>query len=556
MGSVLSGCSSLRFFLVAVPVLVGLIEPGEGFFSSVVWTACACATNFYMYSVYDQVDLEDEDSTLLSRHRLEHVVVQSLTVGQLVLTIAYKSLLRKRGQEQKYVLQLQASKESAEAAARLKQEFLATMTHEIRTPLHGLLGIAAVIASSTLTEEQSQNLKLLRQCGDVLLELVNSVLDLSKIESGLLTLENSSFDVSVVLQKVHDVLDGMATAKGIKLKTFIHSQVPKNIKADFGKLLQVVLNLASNAVKFTPRGEVEILVETSPSKSAEIEDHTQSYAGTRLRKKIQQRSFSEVFPGNMAHKEPDKWLLFSICDTGPGVPLSMQKKIFDPFVQGKEGEFHTQKGNGLGLTISRKLVEHMGGEIGVQSNSKSGSVFWFTIPLLYEQEEFCLAQHTFSLQRQRSFSAPKSVPPSNIQILLTDDSNLNVTIALKFLEALGYRNVDVATNGRIALDKMTHFFSQERNENTINIILMDLFMNEMNGYDSTQAIRQLESTAHKNVPDLKPRKQVYIIGVTANCAGNERSRCLEIGMNDFLSKPFNRQQLKDILDKAVSILTN
>jgi signal transduction histidine kinase len=383
--------------------------------------------------------------------------------------------------------ELKRAKEKAEEASRAKEQFLSMMSHEIRTPLNAIIGVTNLLSQMELTTDQRENVEILSFSAKNLLNLINDILDLSKIEAGKMELEELEFDLKALLTNLTESFRHKAKEKDLQIKLHIDKNIPALLIGDSVRISQIINNLMSNALKFTEEGYVQLTVRLAKTFEDSIE------------------------------------ILFAVSDTGIGIENDRLQSIFENFSQAGKDISRKYGGTGLGLAITKQLVELQGGSISAMSTPMVGSTFSFQIPL---KKVLSREEKNPNLLGKEQTAAPIEMPQrlEGVHVLVVEDNRVNQTLVRKFLTNWGAA-VTLAENGKRALEKLAQM--------RFDIVLMDLQMPEMDGYEAAIQIRRNESTL----------AQIPIIALTASTLTKERERAFQVGMNDYITKPFDPAEL-------------
>ncbi len=426
-----------------------------------------------------------------------------LAVAGWLLAMLLWNLIRTRSDLTMDLSKLRESEQLARVADRAKTEFLANMSHEIRTPMHAVLGMAEVLLEMDLPARAQQPLEVIQASGEALLSLIDDVLDFSKLEAGTLILVENPFDLHQLLEKVVSLLSARADEKGLAFAYERGSGIPRHVRGDGARLRQVLLNLGGNAVKFTREGKVRFRVESLAT----------------------------------AERDADSGeIRFSVQDSGIGISVDDQRRIFDTFIQADSTSARKFGGSGLGLAISKQLVERMGGELGVESERGVGSTFSFRLPLPASEPPAEPADTGDPEARARQ--------RAGFRVLAVDDQPANRMVAISLLESLGYQ-VETAASGREALSRLA---AARQGGESFAAVLMDCQMPELDGYDTTRGLRADEA---ENGGAGRQGAGIPVIAVTAHVLAGERQRCLDAGMDDYLAKPVRKADLAARLDRLL-----
>lgn len=385
--------------------------------------------------------------------------------------------------------------ENRESSEKAKQIFLVNISHEIRTPMNGIMGFAKLLEGHLIEQDHDESLQMIIKSADQLMAVLNDILDFSRLESGDINFQNLPFPVKDTVHSIYRMMEDGAKCKGLNFSYDIPDTLPEVMSGDAVRLGQILLNLTSNAIKFTEKGGVKISLKLLEEQEDRIS------------------------------------ILFNVRDTGIGIPVSKQESVFDFFEQVNSDTSRRYAGTGLGLSIVKRLVELQGGEVALDSVLGQGSDFHFTLYFMKVSEP--IKSEVMKTGSRQQY--PITQNGKGVKILIVEDNPINQLLVIKVLENQGY-DITVAGNGRIALE--------EFDKQSFDVILMDLQMPELDGYETTRIIRKMSGE----------KGEIPIVAMTAHTIKGELEKCVSIGMNDYISKPFNAselyQKIETIMEKA------
>ncbi|WP_214070854.1 response regulator [Mucilaginibacter sp. dw_454] len=415
----------------------------------------------------------------------DEIGVLATAFNEMTITLEYNMMDLKNAEDN-----LIKERDRAEASEKVKQLFLANMSHEIRTPMNAILGFARLLEEALTDKELLEYIHIIIKSGDDLLVILNDILDFSRIEAGKVNFEQQPFSLKSTVDSILLMMESKAQQKNLRIKSNIDQVIPKILIGDSVRLSQIMLNLVSNAIKFSDNGEIDIAITM-------VDENSQNLI-----------------------------IDFVIKDTGIGIPLEMQGKIFESFEQATTDTIRKFGGTGLGLSIAKQLVEMQDGKIFVKSEPNKGSEFYFRLPFLKEKSR--ISKNNVAVNNGGILEKSGK----GVKVLVVEDNTINQMLIVKVLQKRDFE-IDVAENGVVALNRYKN--------KDYNIILMDLQMPEMDGYETTRRIRSMEA----------PKKDTPIMAMTAHTIKGERERCLAIGMNDYVPKPFN---VAELLEKIFELV--
>ncbi len=470
--------------LVLLPLMVRLFYVGGD-----IYYALSAMTGFFLgvmiMAAYRMNRLSYAELRLSYQNE---VLISELTAAGQNLETLNRDLKEEIWHSKQIEIELQQAKENAEKMSQAKGEFLANMSHEIRTPMNGVIGTLQLLEASELTSAQLEYVQTANKSAEALLSILNDILDLSKIEAGKLSFEIIPFDLGEIIHDLVVLYSLKAEQQGVTLSCHIDEKLPVTLRGDPTRLRQILLNLISNALKFTQQGTVDIVVTT------------------------------------LSAGEGCMDIKIAVTDTGIGIPEHAQSSLFKAFTQADGSTTRKYGGTGLGLAIVSQLVDMMGGELGMKSTEGKGSTFWFVVPFEVSR---------LKLKKSQNYHTIKVACALTGKILLVEDNPVNQMVARKMLEKIGV-SVTLVNNGLEALTALDN--------NSFDLVLMDCQMPEMDGFEATRVIRQ------KHIQVLSG-SALPIIAMTANVMEGDKQGCLDAGMDDYIGKPVKTDELETVLQR-------
>ena len=432
------------------------------------------------------------DATALKQTALTLTTKWQLKQESIKYTENLEKEVKERTQQlNELVAELKKMKNKAERASAAKSEFLANMSHEIRTPMNGVIGMNNLLQETELTEKQHELSDMIHQSAESLLRIINDILDFSKIEAGKMQMEQIPFNLHDTVKSATEIIGFSAKEKDLTLNVELDDHLPETLVGDPTRIRQVLLNFGSNAVKFTSSGSVTYNIDL-----------------------VRQNGNNVV-------------VKFSVTDTGIGIPEKKQQQLFNAFSQADSSTTRKYGGTGLGLAICQKLANLMDGDIGVESTVDEGSTFWFTAHLKNSDQKIDSSEKKQPIDQDFT----KRVRAEQLTVLVAEDDQINQQVARRLLEKEGFEVV-IVENGLETLEEIK--------QNSYDLLLMDVNMPEMDGLEATAKIRELEQGSGDHLP---------IIALTAGAMDGDRELCLEAGMDDYISKPIQKNALEKNLQR-------
>jgi signal transduction histidine kinase/ActR/RegA family two-component response regulator len=435
----------------------------------------------------------------------ERLPLAAIVAAAAVVGVALLGLLRSLAHAGGANRALELERDSALAASDAKSMFVATVSHELRTPLAGVIGMTELLLDTPLGTEQREYAEIVRSSGEGLLLVVNDILDHAKIEAGRLELDERSFALRETLAEGCAALLVLARNKRIAFDVVADRNLPQWVVGDAPRLRQILINLVSNAVKFTAEGGVSVRIEVAPRALLDPADCV------RVR--------------------------VEVADTGIGIDRQTLARVFQPFAQAERSTARTHGGTGLGLTIAARLVAMMGGSIGASSDPGAGSRFWFEVPLVRVDAATSTAPCAPDVFRIAGPGRRRAVKDTAPVVLVVEDNPVNQLLAARLLEKCGYRS-EIVGNGREAVEAV-------QQQGDFAAVLMDCEMPELDGYAATRAIRRGEGAASR----------VPVIAMTAHSMTGDREKCIAAGMDDYVGKPIGLDSLSEVLARHTTAAT-